>query len=205
MSKLYDVSSKPYRHWSFVLYPQEDETHLSALNYIRENFEYAEIVHDKDLTENGDLKKTHTHVVISFPNAVWASSLEKQLGIHIIGSNVSTVLKSALLYLIHKGVPEKYQYSLDDVTGSLKSVLERSLRTYDKVNENEGVLSIISFIDSFPSYMPLSFLITFCCNNNMYDVFRRSQYTFIKLLEQHNRYMSDTQNYIPEFSDNPNM
>ena len=43
-------------HWALVLYPNEDPTHKSALDFIKENYsKYAFIKHDKDFLEDNSL------------------------------------------------------------------------------------------------------------------------------------------------------
>ena len=59
------------RKFCLLLYPNEDKTHKKALEYIKLNYDYALIVHDKDTNENNEIKKAHTHVVVSFSNAKW--------------------------------------------------------------------------------------------------------------------------------------
>ena len=65
-----------FRTFACELYPEDDE-HIKVLEYIITYFEYAYILHDKDVWEEekvdndgvtihkvGDLKKPHYHVVL---------------------------------------------------------------------------------------------------------------------------------------------
>ncbi len=63
------------RKHCMLLYPLEDATHKKALDYIKLNYDYALIVHNQDLNDNGEIKKAHTHVVLSFPNAKWNTAI----------------------------------------------------------------------------------------------------------------------------------
>ena len=68
------------RSFCILLYP-DCSAHMDALNFIRQNYSYAAILHDKDLDDNGELKKPHFHVVIRFPNPRYVYSVIKQLNI----------------------------------------------------------------------------------------------------------------------------
>ena len=185
MAKI-DIDNKLYRNWSFVLYPLEDETHKNAIDYIHNNFDYAEIVHDKDVNELGELKKIHTHIVITFKNACSAKSLEKKLGIKVGAFNVSTSLKSALLYLVHFRILDKYQYDIINVSGPLVNQLDKYIRLEDRESEDEIVIKLIDYIESYNTYLTKSVFIRYCCSIGCFDVFRRCQYTFISLINEHN-------------------
>ena len=69
-------------HWALVLYPSEDPTHKSALDFIIENYsKYAYICHDRDVLEDNSIKKEHYHIVVSFSNYRWRSAIANELGI----------------------------------------------------------------------------------------------------------------------------
>ena len=63
-------------NWCLVLYPNEDPTHKKALDYIIQHFSYAYIIHDKDILDDGSLKKEHCHVVIKFNNYRWRNAVK---------------------------------------------------------------------------------------------------------------------------------
>lgn len=188
MSKL----EKSYRNWVFVLYPLEDPTHNAALKFIRENWSFAEITHNLDCNlDTGELKKVHTHVVVSFKSPVFASVIEKKLGIPVGEFNICSSLKGSLLYLVHHGEQDKHLYDINLVTGDLKTKLEGYLRSADKSYESVSVLDIITFVDS-SDRLSIHQLLSYVCDNGLYDVYRRSQLTFLKLLEEHNRSVSQS-------------
>lgn len=93
--------NKRVRNIGLILYP-EDNSHMLALDYIKHNYEnYIWILHNRDLKENGEIKKEHFHVLLHFPNARTISTLSKQLG---ISENLFYEIKSLngqLRYLIH--------------------------------------------------------------------------------------------------------
>lgn len=90
------------RTFCVLLYP-DCENHVDALNFIRSNFSYAAILHDKDVDDNGELKKPHFHVVIRFDNPRYISSIVKELNIEPNYIRRCMSFDKALLYLIHYG------------------------------------------------------------------------------------------------------
>lgn len=179
------------KYYSLVLYPLEDSSHKKAIDYIVKNYEYALIVHDKDTNENNELIKPHTHIVIKFTNYKWLNSLQKELDISINYIEKSDSLESALLYLVHYNNKEKFQYSTNEVSGSLRLLLENYIKKKTHSSEDMEVLLILEIIEDMPPYNDLYLLnkdfVRIICENNLYSIFRRNSYYFIKLLELHNR------------------
>lgn len=173
-------------HWALVLYPDEDPTHKFALEFIKENYSnYAYIMHDKDILEDGSSKKIHYHIVISFKNYRWRNAIANELNINPNYIEKIRNLENSLKYLIHYNNSNKYQYDIDEVQGTLKHKLENYINSQDKT-ESEKVLELLEYIENCKGYIKLTDFIKYVCNNNMYDIYRRSATTFVKLLEEHN-------------------
>lgn len=171
--------------WCLVLYPFEDPTHKQAIEYIQNNLSYALIEHNQDIDENGQLKKSHVHIVLKFVNYKWRMSLSKELGIKPNYIEKCRNLEKALKYLIHFDNEEKFQYDINLVHGDLKSKLQNYIRNKN-LSESEKVLQLIDFINEYDKKLSLSDFIRICCQLNMYDVYRRSQFSFNKIIEEHN-------------------
>ena len=120
------------RKFCLLLYPLEDESHKNAIDVIKRSYDYAMITHDSDLDEVGNLKKTHTHLVIRFNNPVWNSALAKDLGIEINYIQKCRSLERSLLYLVHYNEPDKFQYDTRKVQGSLKQKLLNYIKNSGK-------------------------------------------------------------------------
>lgn len=176
------------KNFCLVLYP-EDETHREALVKLATNYDYVSIVHDKDIYESGEqegkLKKPHWHVVLRFKNAVWNSSIAKELGITMNYLEPCRDLRNSLLYLIHYNNPEKAQYDIADVVGPLGKELPRLINVEDK-SESEIMLEIRGFIQS-NQYLSIDSLLVWACEQGYYSYVRRSSYFLKGLLEEHNR------------------
>lgn len=174
---------KPFRSRKFciLLYP-ENEQHLESLETIKNLYDYAYILHDKDWDELGQPKKEHYHIIISTPNAIWNTALSVKTGIEINLIQNCRNYDLALNYLIHLNDNTKHQYDLDEVNGPLKEKLRKQINN-DDVDENEKVIILMEYLET-TSDLSLKSFVLFACNNGYYDVFRRSATIFIKLLDE---------------------
>lgn len=189
-----------------VLYP-EDETHSNCIQRLQENgYTFACILHDKDTYENGEsdehaegeLKKAHWHVVLRMTNPRFREPLANELGIAPNYIEPCRNRDSALLYLVHDGLPNKYQYDVNDVFGPLVPNLQKLL-----VDDDEGqrVKSIINIIDTIPRRVTYREILLLACDNGLYGDFRRIGSGIKWLLDEHNSQFEspyDRQQYIAD-------
>ena len=105
------------RKHCILLYP-DDVNYNTYMDNLK-SYDFAYIIHDKDKNDNGELKKQHTHVVLTSKNAIWNSALSVELGIPMNYIQQCRNEESALNYLVHFNDCDKYQYSLDEVKGSV--------------------------------------------------------------------------------------
>lgn len=172
------------RNFNLVLY-DEDETHKSAIDFIQKNYDYAIILHDKDVDKYGEIKKPHYHIVIRFKNAKWSSSLAEELGITENYIEECRSLKSSLLYLIHFYDEDKYQYPLTDVQGSLKNRLYEIVKN-DEKTETEKYMDLIQYIDGIDEFITLRQFITYCVSIGYTSAMRMNFNTLRYYIEEHN-------------------
>lgn len=77
---------------------------------------YAICLHDQDKNANGAPLKVHYHAILHFGRSVDTANCEKWF--NCSGSAVEKIKgrwKDALLYIIHRNAPEKYQYPVESV------------------------------------------------------------------------------------------
>lgn len=173
------------RRFCLLLYTSEDDTHIKALDYIKNNYEnYAYIVHDKDINKDNELKKAHTHIVLEFNNARWSSSLAEELGITPNYIQNCKNFEKALDYLIHFNDDTKYQYDINEVKGNLKKKLIKQMNSFNK-DENEIVKEIIEMINN-SDLIDISTFVKVMCDLGYYSYFRRSLSLFLRLIDIHN-------------------
>ena len=173
------------RNFNLVLYP-DDETHLKAINYLEKNCDYALILHDKDIDEKtGEIKKQHYHIVLRFNNAKWNTSLADDLHIPVNYIEESRNLKRSLQYLIHYNDENKYQYSIEEVQGTLTGLLVETIKNGNKT-ESEKIIEILKWIDNNQTFIDISYLIRWCAEVGYWDVLRRGFNPISKYLDKHN-------------------
>ena len=139
------VEKKRSRSWNFVLYP-DDPSHATALDFIRSNYQYVLICHDKDVDADGNLKKAHYHVIVKFTQARWNSSVADELGITPNYMQPTGSWDNSARYLLHDGCNDKYQYESNELTGPLAPSVIRLLQNDDE-NIRSGRTRDIHFQD----------------------------------------------------------
>lgn len=154
----------------------DDETHKFAYEQLQKNiYKCLYIVHDRDLNEDGEIKKSHIHFVLKFTNARYKKSVAEDLKIEEHLLQVVTSFNSYCTYLIHLDEPMKAQYLPSEVCGNLYNDFLTILSKVD--NENIKVLKIINYIYD-NQIMSIKSLVTWCCQNGLYDTLRRNYSMF---------------------------
>lgn len=133
------------RNWCMVLY-EDDETHVKALELLNKGYMFVAIKHDQDVTEDGELKKPHYHVVLKFPQARWRTAIAKDLGIADNYLQICRSLAASYCYLTHMGLPNSFQYPHDAMFGPLYAEATKAMER--ERDQNEKVLSLLALISS---------------------------------------------------------
>lgn len=167
-----------------LLYP-DCENHMQALEKIKQSYDYAMILHNRDVTEEGELKKEHYHIVLRFNQAVWNTAIIKDLEIEDRFIEQVRKIDNALQYLLHYNDSDKVQYSIDEVSGNLKTKLIESINKIEK-SEGEKVVELIEYIESQEEYISIKKFASYCAKNGYWSEFRRSASIFIKIIDDHN-------------------
>lgn len=176
--------------YNLILYPNEDNSHYNALEKIKNSdYDYAYIVHNQDRNKKNELKKEHTHVTIRFRNSRYKNAVALELGITPNYMQKCNSLENSLKYLIHFNDPEKYQYSIDEVYGTLKQKLIQILDNID-IPESEKLLSIMNYINSYRAYLTLTDLLRYLCTTPLLPVYKKYSYSIKTVLDEHNIYYS---------------
>ena len=88
------------------------EEHLELMRGVAEMYV---VNHDKDVSEDGEPIENHTHILLMYETPRKITTIANAFKVE---SNFIEVVRSkvaAMRYLTHKGTPNKYQYSADDV------------------------------------------------------------------------------------------
>lgn len=85
--------------------------------------DYAYIIHDKDLKEDGTTKYKHYHISLRFKYSQDTKNVAKWFNVsENFVSKIKGRYEDSLLYLIHANAPEKYQYSIEEVKSNFNYV-----------------------------------------------------------------------------------
>ena len=119
------------RNWTLVLY--DDSCSKDWEEYlVSTGVPFAYAYHDKDMTEIGEPKKPHYHVVLCFDGPITYSNVEKYAArIGAANGVVQPVgsVRGIIRYFCHKDNPDKYQYSEDVI--QCKRAVTRYIRDND--------------------------------------------------------------------------
>lgn len=153
------------RCFDLLLY-DEDETHKACLDKLATGYKFIGILHDKDTWSEdddlpdgvnvGDFKKAHWHVIIRFPQARWNTAVAAELGIAVNYIQRCVSYEGSLLYLVHKGIPDKHQYDPSECIGTLVKDLEKALA--DEVDTDEKIMDVIEILDDREFWTVRAFL-----------------------------------------------
>lgn len=187
------------RFYNFLLVIYEDDVNFKQqYSNLVVNYSSIYICHDKDVDEEGELKKKHYHFIVKLKNAKTISALSKET---LVGENMIEPIKKSfdgsLRYLIHYGRDDKYQYSADDVKSMDDELYRRFLKAVNNdMSEEEKVESIEEYIDKSGCYLTLKQLGSYVRKINKWDAFRRNMTYFRAILEEHNRkFVMEFHNY----------
>lgn len=168
------MADKKFRSFAGTLYPDSESYDCETLlSTIRSKFtDWAYILHDKDIDENGVLKKPHFHWVgRATPRCL--SVVSNFLGLPENDIEVVKNFDNMVMYLIHLNDIDKFQYSPDDVETNLPNI-GQILR---RLSEGQVVKDLASAKLNKSWYD----LIQYSVDTDSYDVLRRN-WGLIKLV-----------------------
>lgn len=174
------------RDWFLELYP-DNESHRKAFDLIVSDFDHACILHDRDLGDNGALKKAHWHIIVRCPHPRWMLPFARFLGVELRFLYPMDNIRNRVRYLIHLDSPTKFQYSPDDVITNIRPFVDKCFLDDEEDTEESKVLLIIDMLDEIQDVVETRQFIRLICKAGLYSVYRRSQFTFLQILKDHNR------------------
>lgn len=185
------------RNYTIVLYP-EDETHVQALDTIKNQFSYAYILHNKDKYEKdeinedtgeiehkrGELKKEHWHVLITFPNARSEENIKAILGnekLHIEKSSFYEMTR----YLIHLDSPHKYQYNSQEIITNIPERINNALaREIPKEEEKAMLLLNYIFSETNQGFLTFKQLTQYAIDNDCLGELQKKTYFYNQFIDK---------------------
>lgn len=158
-------------------------------------YQYAYILHDKDVDENGNLKKPHIHLIIRFKGT---NSIDKFAREYRISGHMIQVIEDwteSVRYLVHMskrsmGDTSKYKYPIPDINSNF------DLATYfisDDLGQQE-VEVVIQLIDYVLEYHASYYqLLKYASGIGAWSVLRKNFNIIDKVVQQSkNTYLRTT-------------
>lgn len=171
------------RTYCGILYPNEDPSHLFAIQHLRSSCNFVGIDHDMDIDAEGHLKKEHTHFIVRFPNARYMSAVAKELGILENYIQPCNDVKGYARYMVHLDDPDKAQYDPDRAYGNMK---EEFIRYVDGSTECSRVREVVKLLDSIEHTVTYREFLLAICDAGLFAEFRKLGFGIKDLIEEHN-------------------
>lgn len=191
------MAEKKYRSFAGTLYPDSESYDCEQLlSIIRSKFiDWAYILHDKDVDDNGELKKSHIHWVgRATPRCL--SVVSNFLGLPENDIEIVKNFDNMVQYLIHLNDIDKFQYSPDDVETNLPNIGQLLRRL------SEG--QIVKDLASAKMQKSWYDLVQYAVDTDSYDVLRRNLGVIRLIWEEFSiedaRRLSDGRDVIPHSS-----
>lgn len=137
------------RNYGFILY--EDSASVVWKDTLEDlHVKGYWIKHDKDTDMRGNLKKEHYHVMLNFPHAIRARSVEELLSRVGVANGFYETVQSVpgyARYMCHLDNPEKYQYLPSDVHELGGAKYDEIIKIQSKKDKSETLKEIIQFCE----------------------------------------------------------
>lgn len=171
------------RNYELILYTLE-ECNKAVQLCIDNGFDYAYIMHDKDLKDDlSDFKKLHYHFLVFMQNAKTLTAFNRIFDF-INENRIQFVRdkKKAIRYLIHADNNDKANYDIDNIKANIE------LYSYFSniiSNESVEVEIILDFLNQ-DKVISFQALMRYVTSNGCWSTYRRN-YSIIKdLVYEHN-------------------
>lgn len=165
---------------------EEDTSHHYAIDYLKNcQFSCVYIWHDKDTHEDGSPKKKHLHAVLKMPYKTTVNVVAKELQVNPCYIDTCKNESKALLYLIHRGWSDKYQYEPEEVKGN-GALYTRFIALTEDDCEDDRVLRILQILENEDKPLSMVEFIRLCCEAGIYAELRRGGYLLVQALKEHN-------------------
>lgn len=161
------MSEKQSRCFIGILYPDaENYVCNDVLVRLHDAFrDVAYIVHDMDVTENGELKKPHIHWVGKRDSPAPLSTIANALKIPANDIEFAKNYRASLRYLVHMDNKDKYQYAPDAVTANFPYV--------DVLKDRVNQMNCKKIYDHIhEEYCTMDSLAAWCFENDVWAQYR---------------------------------
>lgn len=169
------------RYFEAVIYPQDPNFEEYMKIITKKYTEITYIDHNRDVDENGEIKKEHRHILFKVgENARHLNAIAREIG--ILPNYLQGINKDArLIYFTHKNNPEKSQYLPQEIQGELKA---EAIKLYNKDQPEEKRYKPIIDAIQRGKIKTLTELFCYGIGYNCIDDIKRCQYLLCKIIEE---------------------
>lgn len=141
------------RNWCTILYPESCAGNWTEIVKSWKIQALASPVHDKDVTENGELKKPHIHLMMMFPGPKSASNVKELIApLGAVGLEPVQSVSGMARYLCHLDNPDKAQYDMKYVGAFGGADYSVCISPSDGMEEIKVVCDIMQWCDDNACY-----------------------------------------------------
>lgn len=175
------------KYWTFLVY--QDSSPINWKELLKDTNVSLAIspIHDKDLNENGELKKAHYHVVLAFRNTTTynnALEIAKICGANIVKKVFS--MSGIYEYLTHENELNKIHYDKNDITKMNNFDLNEydvTTRKIEDLNDFKLLFSII-INNNVTTLSKLFEIISDSNNDNLFKILKANAYLINCLIKE---------------------
>lgn len=166
------------RMWACVIYP-DDSNFKVYFDLLITNFSrYWFCEHDKDLDENGLLKKSHYHFLVDAQNAISSSAFIRRTHLEH-GFEAVRSKRAYIRYLIHADNPDKHQYDKSEICTNALMDIDKALNP--ELDADEFAILFFDWLESNQN-ASVKDAYQFALSVNAGKPFRASAYLYINIL-----------------------
>lgn len=175
-----------YEHiYEIELYPVSENLQfdviLDRLQKVYVDILYVYAFHDKDLFDDGTPKKPHYHLLFVFPREKSIKKIAHDLEVPEYAIVWKQFLDKSVQYLIHLNNPEKYQYDVEILQGTLD--FEQYFASSKRSSLKNELNLITDFIIRHKGHITYYEIFCFARDNDLLNTYRR-WYSIIKDIYQ---------------------
>lgn len=177
-----DSSSGRSRTFMVLLYP-DNEDHERWIKDVlpKLDFDYVGICHDKE-----ESAKPHYHIVFYFKDARWRDAFAADLGLDTRWVRAWNSKVRAFRYLLHKGFPDKVQYSDTGLFGGLTDACISACGRASPADESKQAKQIFELLASIDGTVTIESFAIIALENHLWSAFRRMGNIAIRAIDSHN-------------------
>lgn len=168
------------RCWMALCYPDNEDMNNWWLNVLPGlDVGYVGRIHDQE-------GKAHHHIVFVFNEAKTLSACAKNVSYIERWLRPWDSKRKAMRYLCHCDNPEKYQYDVDGLYGSLVDEATKYCSKGSAESETKSALDVFSLLDSITEYVRFTDFARICAEKGLWSTFRRMGVLASRILDEHN-------------------